>query len=38
LLVVAEEKVGADELWPKRGGSMGSQKFILADHKREEYQ
>jgi hypothetical protein len=27
LLVVAEEKVGADELWPKRGGSLKVGRF-----------
>jgi hypothetical protein len=33
LLVVAEEKVGAGEFWPKHGRSIGTQKVIITDQK-----
>jgi hypothetical protein len=36
LLVVAEEKVGAGEFWPKHGRSIGTQKVIITDQKRGE--
>jgi hypothetical protein len=38
LLVVAEEKVGAGEFWPKHNRSMGTQKVVMTGQKRGEYQ